>query len=44
MGEETYQEAGEEVDRDCMRNNEEENSEEIKINFINIFHNLLGKM
>ena len=33
--EETYREAGEEVDRDCKRNSEKE----IKINLINIFQN-----
>ena len=38
-GEETYQEAGEEVDKDCKRNSEEENEKEMKINFINIFQN-----
>ena len=42
-GEETYREAGEEVDRDCTRNSEEENEKEIKINFIDIFQNKSGK-
>ena len=37
---ETYQEAGEEIDRDCKRNSEEENERELKVNCINIFHSL----
>ena len=41
--EETYREAGEKVDRDCKRNNEEENEKELKVNFINIFQNQLGE-
>ena len=41
--EETYREAGEEVDRDCKRKNEEENGKELKVNFINIFQNQSGE-
>ena len=43
-GEQTYKEAEKKVDKDCMRNSEEENEKEIKINFINIFQNQSGKI